>query len=134
MSIHELGRCEFKLGNDKGAEISVEYSWKQCEEQFGEAHYYTMLTAGSMATLRRTQGRLDESEVLAKKNLANRQRVLLGLHNQETLKRQGNLAQVLSSKQLHKFANECSSDALTTSIRHYGRDDPQTLAIKHRYA
>lgn len=117
----------------KAAESSVEYSWKQFEEQFGEAHYYTMLTTGSMATLRRTQGRLDESEVLARKDLANSQRVL-SLHHHETLKRQGILAQVLSRKQLHKVANECISDALTTSIRHYGRDDPLTLAIKHTYA
>ena len=133
LSIHELGRCEFMLGNNKAAESSLEYSWKQFEEQFGEAHYYTMLCTGSMATLRRIQGKLDESEVLSRKNLADSQRVL-GLHHHETIKRHGNLAQVLSSKKLHKPAIECISDALTTSTRHYGRDDAVTLSIKHTYA
>ena len=133
LGIHEFGRCEFMLGKYKSAESSVECSWKHFEEQFGEAHYYTMLTTASVATWRRIQGRLDESEVLARKNLTNSQRIL-GLHHHETLKRQGNLAQVLSRKQLHKIANECISDALTTSTRHYGRDDPVTLAIKHIYA
>ena len=133
LSIHELGRCEFMLGNNKAAESSLEYSWKQFEEQFGEAHYYTMLCTGSMATLRRIQGKLDESEVLSRKNLADSQRVL-GLHHHETIKRHGNLAQVLSSKKLHKLAIECISDALTTSTRHYGKDDAVTLSIKHTYA
>ena len=133
LSIHELGRCDFMLGNNKAAESSLEYSWKQFEEQFGEAHYYTMLCTGSMATLRRIQGKLDESEVLSRKNLADSQRVL-GLHHHETLKRHGNLAQVLSSKKLHKPAIEYISDALKTSTRHYGRDDAVTLTIKHTYA
>ncbi|KAM0795459.1 hypothetical protein BDR22DRAFT_591610 [Usnea florida] len=133
LSMHELGRCEFHLGNNKAAELSLEYSWKQFEEQFGEAHYYTMMCAGSMATLRRIQGKLDESEVLSRKNLADSQRVL-GLHHHETLKRQGNLAQVLSCKKLHKPATDCISDALTTSTRHYGRDDAVTLTMKHTYA
>lgn len=98
LSIQELGRCELALGNHKAAEVHLEHSRKQCEEQLGEDHFFTILAAGTMTVLRRKQGRMHESEALARTNLARSQRVL-GLHHRQTLGRQGNLAQVLSSKE-----------------------------------
>ena len=133
MSIEVLGHCELVLGNYKAAEVSLKYSWKSLAEQLGEDHYFTITAAAIMGVLRRKQGRFDESEALARTNLTISQRVF-GLHHQQTLKRQCNLARVLSSKQQYKLASDCISDALTTSTQHYGRDDPQTLAIKHIYA
>ena len=133
VSIEVLGHCELVLGNHKAAEVCLEHSWKSLEEQLGEDHFFTILAASNMALLRRRQGRLDESEALARTTLAISQR-LLGLHHQQTLGRQNILARVLSSKQQYRLASECISDALTTSTQYHGRDNPQTLTIKHTYA
>lgn len=132
-SIQILGHCELALGNNKAAEVFLEQSWKKLEEQLGEENHTTFLAAGSMATLRRIQGRLEESEALAGTNLASSHRVL-GLHHQQTLGLQSNLAQVLSSKKQYKLASDCISDALTTSTRCYGKINSQTLTAKHIYA
>lgn len=133
MSIDVLGHCELVLGNYKAAEASLKHSWKNLEEQLGEDHYFTILAAANVALLRRRQGRLDESEALARTNLTISQRIL-GLHHKQTLGRQNNLARVLASKQQYKLAGDCISDALKTSTQQYGGDDPQTLTMKHTYA